>query len=104
MLIAFLQSMKLCEKLDASLLEVTNLTLRQEDALCDSGQLLFFPALVAEERPQNIEKLFIIGWSLKVIAGHSLSVRFLHIILLYLAYQYSKAASKRKPLVPGSLE
>ena len=107
MLIAFLQSMKLCEKLDKALLKVTNLTLKQEDSLLESDQLLFFPALISEETPQDtcthIEGCFKIGWCLKVKSKYSFSVRFLHVLLLHLAYQYSDAASKNRPLV-GSLQ
>ena len=94
MLIAFLQSMKLCEALDISLLEVTNLALRQ-DSLQVSDQLLFFPALIAEERPQDIKGRFKSGWCLKVVSRFSFSVRFLHILLLRLAYEYSIAVSSR---------
>ena len=104
MLISFLQSMNLCETLDPHLLKVTNLTLRQEDSLHISDQLLFFPSLIAEERPQSVEGVFEIGWCLKIASGHSFSVRFLHLLLLNLAYQYSKAVSERKPLVPDTLE
>ena len=105
MLIAFLQSIKLCEALNTSLLKVTNLTLRQEDSLQVSDQLLFFPALIAEERPQDIKKSFKIRWCLKVTSIHSLSVRFLHILQLHLAYEYSVAvSSQRKPWVPDRLE
>ena len=107
MLIAFLQSMKLCEELDKDLLKVTNLALRQEESLNDSDQLLFFPALISEERPQDtcthIEVCFKIGWCLKVTSKYSFSVRFLHILLLHLAYQYSDAPSENRPLV-GSLQ
>ena len=95
MLITFLQSMKLCEALDTSLLEVTNLTLRQEDSLQVSDQLLFFPALIAEERPQDMKGHFKSGWCLKVVSRFSFSVRFLHILLLHLAYEYSVAVSSR---------
>ena len=104
MLIAFLQSMKLCETLDTRLLKVTNLTLIREDSLHVSDQLLFFPSLIAEERPQSVEGVFEIGWCLKITSGHSFSVRFLHLLLLNLAYQYSKAVIEHKPLVPHTLE
>ena len=104
MLIAFLQSMKLCETLDTHLLKVTNLTLIQEDSVHVSDQLLFFPSLIAEERPQSVEGVFEIRWCLKIASGHSFSVRFLHLLLLNLAYQYSKSVSERKPLVPHTLE
>ena len=105
MLIAFLQSMKLCEALNTSLLNVTNFALRQEDSLQDSDQLLFFPSLIVEKRPQDIMKSFKIGWVLNITSIHSLSVRFLHILQLHLAYEYSVAvSSQRKPWVPDRLE
>ena len=105
MLIAFLQSMKLCEELDKALLKVTNLTLRQEGSLHESDQLLFFPALIAEERPQHIEGHFKIGWCLKVTSKYPFSVRFLHVLLLHLAFQYSKAVrGKHKALVGSNLQ
>ena len=105
MLIAFLQSMKLCEELDKDLLKVTNLTLRQEGSLHESDQLLFFPALIAEERPQHIKGHFKIGWCLKVTSKYSFSVRFLHVLLLHLAFQYSKAVrGKHKALVGSDLQ
>ena len=107
MLIAFLHSMKLCEEIDKDLLKVTNLALKQEESLNDSDQLLFFPALISEERPQDacthIEGCFKIGWCLKVTSKYSFSVRFLHVLLLHLAYQYSDAASENRPLV-GNLQ
>ena len=96
MLIAFLQSMKLCEALNTSLLKVTNLTLRQEDSLQVSDQLLFFPALIAEERPQDMKRRFKSGWCIKVVSRFSFSVRFLHILLLHLAYEYSVAVNSRE--------
>ena len=105
MLIAFLQSMKLCEELDKDLLKVTNLALRQEEFLNDSDQLLFFPVLIAEERPQHIEGHFKIGWCLKVTSKYSFSVRFLHVLLLHLAFQYSKVVrGKHKALVGSDLQ
>ena len=103
MLIAFLKSMRLCEEVDKVLLEVTNLALKQEDYLDDSDKLLFFPALMAVDKPRKIiKKHFRIGWCLKV-TKYSFSIRFLHVLLLHLAYQYSEAiTSEHEPLVPRS--
>lgn len=102
MLIAFLKSVKLCEEFDATLLKITNLEVIEGNSV--SGQLLFFPALIAKKRPQHIKKQFIIGWCLKFKSGYSFSIRFLHIVLLHLAYRYSQSISSASPLLPPDLE
>ena len=105
MLVAFLKSMKLCNELDEILLKVTNLKLKESDIFYAScSQLLFFPALIAEKRPVHIKKVFQIGWCLTFTLGHSFSIRFLHILLLHLAYQYSQSVSSASPLSPPGLE
>ena len=93
MLIGFLKSMKLCEELNKTLLNVprTNLALRKENSLLDSDQLLFFPTLINEKRPQDIGGKFKVGWCLKFTSGYSFSIRFLHMILLHIAYRFSEA-------------
>ena len=68
MLIAFLQFMKLCEAIDPSLLDATNLTLKQELMTLDE-KILFFPALIQEKRPSQIAECFTIGWCLRCKPG-----------------------------------
>ena len=98
MLIGFLKSMKLCEELDKTLLTLTNLECNDSDA-CD--KLLFFPALITKKRPEHIKKQFKIWWCLKVTSKHSFSVRFLHVLLLQLAFQYSLSVDTS---LPGDLK
>ena len=98
MLIGFLKSMKLCEELDKTLLTLTNLECNDSDA-CD--KLLFFPALMTKKRPEHIKKQFKIWWCLKVTSEHSFSVRFLHVLLLQLAFQYSLSFDTS---LPGDLK
>ena len=95
MLIGFLKSMKLCEELNKTLLNVpcTNLALRKENLPLDSDHLLFFPALIDEKRPQDIVGKFKVGWCLKFTSGYSFSIRFLHMILLHVPYRFSEADS-----------
>ena len=95
MLIGFLKSMKLCEELNKTLLNVphTNLALRKENLPLDSDHLLFFPALIDEKRPQDIGGKFKVGWCLKFTSGYSFSIRFLHMILLHVPYRFSEADS-----------
>ena len=106
MLISFLKLMKLCEEIDEALLKVTNLELRKKDSPCVSNRLLFCPALIALSKPQElIKKSFTIGWCLKVTGENAFSMRFLHVLLLKLAYRYSIAASsKNRPWVEVGLE
>ena len=98
MLIGFLKSMKLCEELNKTLLNVpcTNLALRNENLLLNSDHLLFFPALIDEKRPQDIGGKFKVGWCLKFTSGYSFSIRFLHMILLHVPYRFSEADSTCK--------
>ena len=95
MLIGFLKSMKLCEELNETLLNVpcTNLALRKENLPLDSDHLLFFPALIDKKRPQDIGGKFKVGWCLKFTSGYSFSIRFLHMILLHVPYRFSEADS-----------
>ena len=98
MLIGFLKSMKLCEELNKTLLNVpcTNLALRKENLPLNSDHLLFFPALIDEKRPQDIGRKFKVGWCLKFTSGYSFSIRFLHMILLHVPYRFSEADSTCK--------
>ena len=99
MLVAFLKSLMLCEELEKTLLKITNLKLKGSHTLDACDQLLFFPALITTKRPKHIEKCFKMGWCLKFTSGHSFSIRFLHILLLYLAYQYSQSVSDASPFL-----
>ena len=106
MLIGFLKSMKLCEELNKTLLNVpcTNLALRKENLPLDSDHLLFFPALIDEKRPQDIGGKFKVGWCLKFTSEYSSMIRFLHLLLLRLAFEYSEAVTKCKPWLPPGLK
>ena len=52
MLISFLQFMKLCEEIEPSLLDATNLR-PKEELMPSADKMLFFPALISEKRPQH---------------------------------------------------
>ena len=95
MLISFLQFMKLCEEIELSLLDATNLQLKEKE-ISSAGKLLFFPALIAEKRPQEIKRHFKIGWCLECGPAQFFSVRFLHVLLLQLAYRYALPGVKGK--------
>ena len=105
MLILFLKSMKLCQEFDETLLKVTNLDVKSKESLGSGDKLLFFPALIEETRPQEINRTFQIGWCLKFISGIAFSIRFLHILLLNLAYGYAVPfIDSDHPLLPDGLQ
>ena len=96
MLISFLQFMKLCEVIDPSLLNISNLRLKEKSIIDAGSQILFFPALIQEQRSQMIQDNFTkesnekkLGWCLKCETGQFFSHRFLHVLLLQLAYRYA---------------
>ena len=100
MLIMFLRSMKLCEEFDETLLEATNLINNYANE-----KILFFPALIAEKRPQELNgRKFTIGWHYRIHSGISFPVRFLHVLLLHLAYGYALPVSSVCPLLPPGLQ
>ena len=104
MLISFLKSMKLCEEFDDTLLKATNLII--SDA---NETLLFFPALIAEKRPQELNgRKFTMGWCYRINSGILFSVRFLHVLLLQLAYRYALQIPVRStndcPSLPPGLQ
>ena len=101
MLIMFFKSMKLCQEFDEAILRVQS----KENLTEPSGEkLLFFPALIAEKRPQDISHQFQIGWCLKFTSGLIFSIQFLHTLLLHLAYGYAAPVSSDCPLLPGGLQ
>ena len=98
MLISFLQFMKLCEVIDPSLLNISNFGLKEKVTIDVGSHILFFPALIQEERSQIVQDSFKkesnekkLGWCLKCEfeTGQFFSVRFLHVLLLQLAYRYA---------------
>ena len=93
MLVKFLLSMKLCERMTPEMMAKTNLS--QNNGNYDGeDELLFFPSLMSsslhEENNAVVIKPFTFGWCLQCSNEHSfLSPRFLHLLILRLAYQYA---------------
>ena len=80
--------MKLCEEIEPSLLDDTNLQ-PKEESMPSVDKMLFFPALISEKRPQHVKGKYVIGWCLECGPAQFFSVRFLHVLLLQLAYRYA---------------
>ena len=101
MLILFLQHMELCQEVSQDFLTSSNLMMR-DDELSDEirDKLLFFPALIRNtERPQEICGTFQFGWCLQCSNPHHFFLpRFLHVLLLHLAFRYALPKSRENQL------
>ena len=92
MIVGFLTSLDFCRPVDPSVLQYTNLQTTPSHSTAD---LLFFPGLVQSERPDSLvqQGALEFGWCLKCMDRHEfLSSRFLHLLLLSVAYQFPLAS------------
>ena len=92
MLVLFLQYMELCQEISQDFLTCSNMKVKdKESSDVLTERLLFFPALVHKtERPDKISGTFRFGWCLQCSDPHQFFIpRFLHVLLLHLAYQYT---------------
>ena len=92
MLVGFLTSLDFCRPVDPSVLQYTNLQTTPSHPTAD---LLFFPGLVQSERPDSVVQqlgALEFGWCLRCMDPHEfLSSRFLHLLLLSVAYEFPLA-------------
>ena len=91
MLIDFLISMEFCHAIESDTLNTITTNLSSSDHI-SNVDVLFFPALIITDPPSDLNDHFKsgFGWCLYCPNPFQfLSVRFLHILLLRLAYQYS---------------
>ena len=96
MLVGFLQSLNFCQLVEPSVLENTNLKTTPSHSTAD---LLFFPGLVQATRPDSLiqQGALVFGWCLGCVDPEQyFSSRFLHILLLSVAYQFSLSSVRRK--------
>ena len=88
MLICFLQKMELCQEMNSSFLETTNL-----HQLSERGgrgeRFLFFPCLLYSDRPDEMtSKVYQFGWCLQCTGEHDYFLpRYFHVLSLHLAYK-----------------
>ena len=103
MIVAFLTHFELCQKFDDSIFSNTDLV--EEDSL---ESMLFFPGLVKDDPPENIwppedtprENHYWFGWVLQCTNEQFFTSRFLHVLLLRLAFCF---ASKNEKLPDESV-
>ena len=96
MLVGFLRSLQLCHVIESTTLGDLETNISASIPL-PFDKLLFFPALVSAEPPTDIEIENGLGWCLWCPDPNEfLSTRFLHVLLLCLAYIYC-LSPQRKP-------
>ena len=92
MLVGFLQSLNFCRPVEPSVLENTNLQTTPSHSTAD---LLFFPGLIQSERLVQQGALEF-GWCLVCVDPEQyFSSRFLHILLLSVAYRFSRSVRRK---------
>ena len=88
MVVGFLTSLQFCRPLDQSVLQYTNL---QTTLSHTTDNLYFFPGLVLSERPDNLiqQGALKFGYCLRcMVPNEFFSSRFLHVLLLSVAFKY----------------
>ena len=104
MLVGFLQSLNFCRPVEPSVLENTNLQTTPSHSTAD---LLFFPGLVESERPGNLvqQGALEFGWCLGCVDPEQFfSSRFLHTLLLSVAYRFSRPVQRKVTSSPRGLQ
>ena len=97
MLICFLQKMELCQEMNPSFLETTNL-----HQLSERGgrgeRLLFFPSLLYSDRPDEMtSNKYQFGWCLQCTGEHHFfPPRYFHVLSLHLAYKFALPQERDK--------
>ena len=95
MLVGFLQSLNFCRPVEPSVLENINLQTTPSHSTAD---LLFFPGLIQSERPDSLvqQGALEFGWCLVCVDPEQyFSSRFLHILLLSVAYRFSRSVRRK---------
>ena len=95
MVVGFLQSLDFCQPVELAVLENTNLQTAPPHSTTD---LLFFPGLVKSERPDSLVQhgALNFGWCLRCVVSHEFfSSRFLHVLLLFVAYNFPLKVSSQ---------
>ena len=97
MLICFLKKMELCQEMNPSFLETTNL-----HQLSERGgrgeRLLFFPSLLYSDRPDEMtSNKYQFGWCLQCTREHHFfPPRYFHVLSLHLAYKFALPQERDK--------
>ena len=99
MLVGFLKSLQFCHVIDSIALDDLDTNISTSIPL-PLDEVLFFPALISAEPPTDIQIENGLGWCLWCPDPNEfLSTRFLHILLLCLAYIYCLPPRKKTSIV-----
>ena len=85
LLVHFLQYMELCQIIAKEFINAKSLS----NGNPDSDEYLFVPALIKDTQKPEIQEAFMFGWCLRCENPHHFPSRFLHLLLLHLAYKFS---------------
>ena len=95
MLVGCLESMEYCHPVDPSTLQATNLKATSSSSRATGANYLFFPSLVKEHQPGDLP-FPRFGWCLGCSNPRQFfNNRFLHVLLLRLAFTFPLANKKR---------
>ena len=95
MLVGCLESMEFCHPVDSLALQATSLKANSSSSPPSGTNYLFFSSLVKEHRPGDLPSPRF-GWCLGCSDPHQFfSNRFLHVLLLRLAFTFPLASKKR---------
>ena len=90
LLVQFLQYMELCQIITEKFIISMDIKSLSADDNTDNNQYIFLPALIKDTQKPKIEESFTFGWCLRCTNPHHFFLsRFLHLVLLHLAYKYS---------------
>ncbi len=97
MIIGYLEQMEFCRRIDVSLTAIHSVHGSSAEPLDPSEEHYFFPALIQDESPpevweENDSMNYQFGWCLQCSEPHHyLTSRFLHVLLLRLAFSFALA-------------
>ena len=96
LLLRFLQYSELCQIISKDFMTLTNMKPLSQEVAEEADTYLFFPALIKETGIPKIKEAFKFGWCLRCgnLKKHQFfTPRFLHLLLLHLAYKFSESSS-----------
>ena len=95
LLLRFLQYSELCQIISKDFMTFTNMKPLSQEVAEEADTYLFIPALIKETGIPEIKEPFKFGWCLRcgnLKKHHFFTPRFLHLLLLHLAYKFSESS------------
>ena len=96
LILRFLQYSELCQIISKDFMTLKNMKPLSQEVTEEADTYLFVPALIKETGIPEIKDQFKFGWCLrcgKLKKHHFFTPRFLHLLLLHLAYKFSESSS-----------